>query len=184
MPAIFDKEAGKSLTFSSEGDYLIEDGRMQVKQHAPAMPIAASPPKIAMGPAVRGWAALVLAVAAHSRLSHEAILRHEGRSGKRLADARRLLVWAFMEVVELPEDLATAWLEQCLQLGRRSILDALRRGEPPAQLAGVLATYSRLMREMGPEDVREAVTAGILGERRPRATVWPKGLLERLGLQP
>lgn len=155
---------------------------MQVKDHTPAAPVVASPPKIALGPAIHCWVALVLAVMERCQLSHHDILRHEGRSSKRLADARRLLIWAFMEVAGVEEDLAIAWLEQCLLLGRRTIVDGLRLGGPPDGLAETLATYSRLVREMGPEDVREAVAAGILGERKPRATLWPKGYFKKLGL--
>jgi hypothetical protein len=155
---------------------------MEVKEHAPAAPVTASPPKIALGPAIHCWVALVLAVMERSKLSHHDILRHAGRSSKRLADARRLLIWAFMEVAGVGEDLAIAWLEQCLQLGRRTIVDGLRLGAPPEGLAETVATYSRLVREMGPEDVSEAVTAGIVGERKPRATLWPKGFFQKLGL--
>ena len=146
------------------------------------MPASAAPPKIAMFDVIRGWVALVLAVSHACRLTHLDILGHEGRSSERLAKARRLLCWAFMEVAELDTDLATAWLEQCLQLGHRSIVDNVNRGEPPEKLQEVLELYSRLYREMGPEDVRTAATSGILGERRPRATYWPKGFLQKLGL--
>ena len=147
------------------------------KPHA----VSVSPPKLTIASAIRGWAALVLAVTNTTRISHVDLLRHTGRSGKELADARRLLVWAFLEVADIEEDTAISWIEQCVALCRRSIVDALK-AEPPEELRATVELYSRLMREMGAEDSREAVTAGLLGQRKPRARVWPKGFLAKLGL--
>lgn len=143
--------------------------------------VGLGPPRLTVGPAVRGWAALVLAVTSKTRVSHIDMLRHEGRSSKELADARRLLVWAFLEVCDIEEGMGIAWLEQCVALGRRSIMDGLK-GDPPEELKEVVETYTRLMQEMGDEDVQEAVAAGLLGERKPRARIWPRGFLTRLGL--
>ena len=141
------------------------------------------PPKLDIGPAIKGWAAVVLAVTSKSKVSHIDLLRHTGRSSEALAEARRLTIWVFMEVVDADdEDYAVGWLEQCLGLSRRSITDALK-GEPPALLRACVETYARLRRQMGPSDVLEAIAAGLLGQRRHRARVWPKGFLERLGIE-
>lgn len=173
------KFEGKTITFQAPAVSPKREERMQVKEHTP---VTANPPRIALAPIMHGWAALVMAVSSYCRVSHFDILQHEGRSSKRLADARRLLAWAFLEVADMDEELAIAWLEQCLQLGRRSILDGLRIGDPPAGLPEVVATYTRLMREMGPADFKEAIGAGIIGERRPRANIWPKGFGKKFGL--
>jgi hypothetical protein len=155
---------------------------MSVRQEPTVLiPIGLGPPKLSIVSAIRGWAALVLAVTSKTKVSHIDLLRHSGRSSKELADGRRLLVWAFLEVADVEEDMAISWLEQCVALGRRSIMDGLK-DEPPAELAEVVALYGRLVREMGEEDVQEAVAAGLLGERKPRARVWPKGFLAKLGL--
>lgn len=154
---------------------------MGVKEQPSTQAVGLGPPKLSIASAIHGWAALVLAVTSKSRVSHIDLLRHEGRSSKELADARRLLVWAFLEVVDFDDDMAIAWIEQCVALGRRSIMDGLK-GDPPEELEEVVATYSRLVHEMGDDDVREAVAAGLLGERKPRARVWPRGFLARLGL--
>lgn len=147
------------------------------------MPIPASLPRLAMAEVVRGWVALVLAVSHVTRLTHNDILRHVGRSSKRLADARRLLCWAFMEVTELDSDLGMRWLEQCVALGHRSVADNLGQGGPPPELGEALQIYQRLVRAMGAEDVKIAAAAGILGAPRQRSTLWPKGFLKRLGLE-
>lgn len=141
-----------------------------------------SPPKIRIEEAIRGWAALVLAVREHVNVSMVDLLRHDGRSSQALAEARRLLIWAFLEVSDTDDDASIAWLEQCIKLGRRSISDGLK-GEPPERLSSVIQTYRRLAPALGPADVADTIAAGLLGQRKPRSRVWPKGFLARLGLR-
>jgi hypothetical protein len=143
--------------------------------------VGLGPPKIGIGAAIHGWAALVLAVADHCGVSHVAVLRHGGRASRVLVESRRLLVWAFLEVSDMDEAVSISWLEQCMALGRRTLTDALR-AQAPDGLQDVIATYHRLFKIMGPADVKEVVSAGLLGERRPRARMWSKGFLKRLGL--
>lgn len=143
----------------------------------------ATPPRIRITDAIHGWAALVLAVREHTCVSMGDLLRHDGRSSRALADARRLLIWSFVEVSDAKdEDAAIAWLEQCMKLGHRSIVDCLK--EPvPEKLRDVMRTYQRLVVALGPADVADTIAAGLLGQRKPRSRVWPKGFLERLGLR-
>jgi len=140
------------------------------------------PPPLNILTAMKGWAALVLAVSTHLKISHIDLLRHKGRSGPNLTKARRLLVWAFMEVSDAPYRDSMAWLEQCVALGQKSLKNNLQ-GVPPADLAEVVATYSRLLHTLGAADVHDAIAAGLFGRRMPRARVWPKGFLARLELQ-
>lgn len=143
----------------------------------------ATPPKIHISEAIRGWAALVLAVREFSCVSMEDLLRHDGRSSRALTEARRLLIWAFLEVSDgANTDESVAWLEQCMTFGARSIAESLK-GEAPDKLQDALRTYQRLLLELGPADVADTIAAGLLGQRKPRSRIWPKGFLERLGLR-
>lgn len=171
------------LTFQNPVFPLSGTGRSIVKEHTPAI-VAAAPPKISLFEILKAWTILVLAVSHLTKVAHYDMVHRSGRPSRREAEAKRLLCAAFLEVVGAEEgELAIAWLEQSLQLGRRSVVDSLRELQDPAALAEVLQVYSRLMRELGPDEVKELVAAGLFGERRSRATVWPKGFLKKLGLE-
>lgn len=173
--------AEKQLTNREIPEALENKGSAGCSTQAPN-PMEVSPPKVRIFEAIRGWAALVLAVTEHANVSHLDLLCHEGKSGRSLAEARRLLSWAFLEVSDTSDYLAIAWLEQCVSLGRRSISDGLK-GDPPAKLPAVIQTYRRLATALGPEDIDDTIAAGLLGQRRPRSRVWPRGFLARLGLR-
>jgi len=145
------------------------------------LPGGLTPPRLHLHEATRAWAALVLAVSSYTRVSHIDLLRRQGRSYMALANARKLLVWAFIEVADTPETVSMAWLEQCMALGRRSIRDILR-DERPEGLEAVLTLYAELTNRLGSDEIIEAVTAGMLGERSPKARLWPKGFMRGLGL--
>lgn len=173
--------AEKTLT-NRESPEALGSSRSEGDTTRAPTPTSISPPKVRIFEAIRGWAALVLSVTEHTRVSHLDLLRHEGKSGRELAEARRLLTWAFMEVSDMDDNGAIAWLEQCISLGRRSISDGLK-GEPPEKLAAVIQTYRRLATSLGPADVADTIAAGLLGQRKPRSRLWPRGFLARLGLR-
>ena len=140
-----------------------------------------TPPKIELVSIIKHWVALVLAVCHHTGVSHIHLLKHTGRSGKELADARRLLAWCLLEVCNGDTNMVIAWMEEVMALGRKSISNGLR-GEPPPGIHEVLEIYTNLCRRLGPGDVGESIAAGLLGQKTSRARLFPKGFLERLGL--
>lgn len=154
--------------------------RSMVRVHMPVT--SASPPKVSLYEAIKAWSVMVLAVCCHAKIAPGDLTKRTGRPSRREAQAKKLLCAAFLEVSDSDGELVISWLEQCLQLGRRSIVDGLREEQEPAGLAEVLQLYTRLMREAGPDEIRELAATGLFGERRSRGTVWPKGLLEKLGL--
>ena len=142
-------------------------------------------PPVLLQSAVKGWVAVVLSVLHHTGARNIDLLRHSGRTSTKLGEARRLLIWLFMEIASRSGDtlMAEAWLEQCVNIGRRTIKDTLL-GEPPPQhlLAAALMTYARLQQELGPEDVHEALQAGVIGAPHDRGRIWRKDFGLRLGL--
>lgn len=141
-----------------------------------------APPKISVAPAVNGWAALVLAVCHTANVGVERILRRSRRASRSISDARRLLIWAFLEVTDSrDDDMNLGWLEQTMGLNKRAVKGMLRE-QPPEELRAVVALFSRLHRAMGQEDVHEVITAGLLGERKERPREWTRGFLARMGL--
>ncbi len=157
-------------------------GKENPMRNNPAPGDTSALPRIHLSETLRGWAALVLAVQEHSMASMTTLLRRGGRGTSALAEARRLLIWAFLEVSDLDDDASIAWIEQCITLSRRSIVDSLR-GPAPDKLPEVIQTYRRLAVSLGPADVACTIAAGLLGQHKPRSRVWPKGFLERLGLR-
>jgi len=145
------------------------------------LPQGLTPPKLALSAMTKAWVALVFAVSSCSRVSHIDLLRRPGRSYTALASARQLLVWAFAEISDAPDFITEAWLEQCMILGRRSIHEILR-GQRPDDLEAVLAVYAELIKRLGDDEIQEAVSAGFVGERSPKARLFPKGFLASLGL--
>jgi len=148
-------------------------------------PGATGPPAAQIESAIQAWVAAVLSVLSQIQVPHLELLRYRGRTRatRNLTMARRLLIWLFVEVSDASTALAIAWLEQCLGLGKRSIKDVLA-GAPPVELQPALQVYTRLMTELGPDDVAKAVAAGVLGQRSDCwARIWPKGFLERLGVR-
>ena len=153
---------------------------MPVTQTQPV--ISALPPKIEIVSGMQGWVALVLAVTHHTEVAAYDLLRRTGRTGYILSDARRLLVWAFLEVADADDQGAVAWLEQVLPINKRNILAILKEKEPE-NLRDVIDTYSGLYALIGFDELREAIAAGLFGQRGQRVRVWPKGFTQSLGLR-
>ena len=145
--------------------------------------IGTAPARLNPGPMIRGWAALVLTVCTRVRVQPADLLgQQRGRAGQAVAEGRQLLVWAFLSVTDAEPIVATAWLQQCTGLSRRT-LETLAASEMPLALQPVVETYERLMQQMSQDDVHEAIAAGVFGHRKRRVRAWPRGYLERLGLQ-
>lgn len=153
---------------------------METKTH-PAM--VATPPKLRVQSTMTQWTALLLAVSHHAEVAVRDLTYHTPRAGRTLLDARRLLIWAFREVCDVEQTEAVAWLNMTMTaISRRTILQILSDG-CPAGLRDVVDTYSRIVQLMGYDELREAVGAGVFGERGYRSRLWSKGFTESLGLR-
>lgn len=141
------------------------------------------PPKLPVQSVMSQWVALVLAVSDYAEVSTNDLLFHTSRSGRILAEARRLLVWGFREVCDTEEPETVAWLTMAMSLNKRAIITILTEGSPQG-LREVVETYTRLVPLIGYDELREAVGAGIFGQRGERSRLWSKGFTESLGLRP
>jgi len=139
-------------------------------------------PKIDLLLVLRGWIALVLAVSYVTDVHHVKLLRHSGRTSKRLCEARRLLLFGLIEALGGNHVVALSWLEELLSTSRRTVSEWVK-GDKPERLKVVLLVYAILYDSLSSADVDVAIAAGLLGQRMFLAAKWPRSLFQRLGLK-
>lgn len=148
------------------------------------MAFSATPPKLQVQSSMAGWTALLLAVSHHAEVAVYDLLYQTPRSGRIILHARRLLIWGFRDVCDVDEPEAVAWLTMTMTaISKRTIQQILSAGYPEG-LSEVIATYQRVLPLIGFDELREAVSAGVFGQRGERSRLWTKGFTESLGLRP
>lgn len=109
------------------------------------------------------YIALVLSVLSLTDVSHVMLYRTKHRPKNKVAEARKLLIWAFMEISRDGPEIATVLLSHFTGLCLKTITESLK-SEPPDALESAIARYHAAVTMLGPDDIKHALACGILGE--------------------